>query len=167
MDLPVSIADFTAAGFDVWESPLLSATLSFQSNFVAFTLTMLRYQSLMKLTLEHGLSDQELEHYLQLFGHEISMIRHGVIRSQEDLLNLLRNFGTGSGAHAQIVENWLARLEMLCRAPLFITASNETLAITVESFSDWVGTLEKNLADAIELFRCIADVSVAEVIQQS
>jgi hypothetical protein len=165
IDLPVSISEFSAAGLSVWEMPLLTGALGLQSSLLAFTFTMFRYYSVMKLVLEDGLLDEQLEPFLKSFGREISMLRRGAIRCYDDFVNLLRNFDMRSDAQGQIANNWSAQLKSLYIARLFLTESNETLPITIESFSDWAANLDKSLEEANALFRSIVELAVTEVVR--
>ncbi len=130
--LPMSATTFVAAGFELWDRPLIRAVMALHQHMTAFALTNTRFWPLAQLIVDNSLGEDSVKLVLDRFSQELSSLLEIAQRCFADVAALLETIGADES------DRWKNELRRLCTIRLLSLDPNSPATINLDMFPEWL-----------------------------
>lgn len=139
--LPMSATTFVAAGFELWDRPLIRALMALHQHMTAFTLTNTRFWPLAQFITDNSLGEDSVKLALDRFSQELSSLLEIAQRCFADVAALLETIGADES------DRWKSELRRLCTIRLLSIDPNRPATINLDMFPEWIEEVENTASE--------------------
>lgn len=139
--LPMSATTFVAAGFELWDRPLIRAVMALHQHMTAFALTNTRFGPLAQLIIDNSLGEDSVKLVFDRFSLELSSLLVIAQRCYADVAALLETIRAAESVR------WGEDLRRLCTIRLLSLDPNSPATIDLDMFSGWLEQVENTAGE--------------------